>query len=127
MSQFVSSSSMDTWLRRRVSKHGWQLLANVSEKCVISTLNFDAKNYTDLIDWQNTDVTELPLLEDISVDELEMLVASGETPVTDFPRYPCHTQAVERTVKLVTEASTSVCGEKAKDGFIRVRLEPRKL
>ena len=71
-------------------------------KFVIPTLNFDAKNYTDLIDWQNTDVTEPPLLEDISVDELEMLVASGETLVTDFPRYPCHTQAVERTVKLVT-------------------------
>ena len=35
-----------------------------------------------------------------------MLVASGEVPVIDFPKYPCHTQAMERTwcVKLVTEA-----------------------
>jgi len=32
--------------------------------------------------------------------------------VADFPRYPGHTQAAEQTVKLVTEASASVCGEK---------------
>jgi hypothetical protein len=41
-----------------------------------------------------------------------MLMASGEIPVADFPRYPGHTQAAEQTVKLVTEASASVCGEK---------------
>jgi hypothetical protein len=63
----------------------------------------------------------------MSVDEMEMLVASGETSVTDFPRYPCHIQTVERTVKLVTDSFSSVCGEKARDGFIRVRLESRKI
>lgn len=96
-------------------------------KFSIPTLNFNAQNYIDLIDWQMTDVTEPPLLADLPVDSIEMLVASGEAPVIDFPKYPCHTQAVERCVKLVTEASASVCGEMARDGFIRVRLESRKL
>ena len=41
-----------------------------------------------MIDWQLTDVTELPLLADVPVDEIEMLVASGETPVMDFSRSP---------------------------------------
>jgi len=36
--------------------------------------------------------------------------------------FPCHTQAVERAVKLVTDASTAVCGESARDGFIRARI-----
>jgi len=56
-----------------------------------------------------------------------MFVASGDVPQIDFPKYPCHTQAVERCVKLVTEASSAVCGASARDGFIRVRLESRGL
>ena len=95
-------------------------------KFSIPTLNFNAQNYTDLIDWQLTDVTEPLLLADVPVEEIEMLVGSGETPVMDFPRYPCHTQ-VERCVKLVTEASASVCGKNARDGFVCVRLESRKI
>ena len=37
-------------------------------------------------------------------------------------RIPCHTQAVERGVRLVTEASQSVCSEKARIGFIKNRI-----
>ena len=40
-------------------------------------------------------------------------------------RFPCHTQVVERLIKLVTEASSSVCGEEARDGFIRAKLASR--
>ncbi|KAF2903508.1 hypothetical protein ILUMI_02675 [Ignelater luminosus] len=36
---------------------------------------------------------------------------------------PCHTQAVERCIKLVTEASQAVCGDDVRDGFIGVRLK----
>ena len=71
------------------------------------------------------DVTEPPLLKEVSTNEIRMLLASGEIRVMDFPKYPCHTQAVERCVKLVT--SSLVCREKARDGFIRVRLESCKL
>jgi hypothetical protein len=44
----------------------------------------------------------------------------------NLKKLPCHTQAVERCVKLVTEASAAVCGTAARDGFIRVRNEARK-
>ena len=90
-------------------------------------MNFSAADYIDMIDWQNTTVTEPPLLAAVSEQDIEMFVACGEVPVIDFPKYPCHTQAVERCVKLVTEASSAVCGVKARDGFIRVRLESRKI
>ena len=43
----------------------------------------------------------------------------------DFEKFPCHTQAVERCVKLVTEASSKVCGHSARDGFIRATLLSR--
>ncbi|KAK4883739.1 hypothetical protein RN001_000010 [Aquatica leii] len=36
-------------------------------------------------------------------------------------KYACHSQAVERNVKLVTE----VCGSEARDGFIRSRITSR--
>jgi len=37
----------------------------------------------------------------------------GDLPVINFPKYPCHTQAVERCVKLVPEAASLVCGHNA--------------
>ena len=70
---------------------------------------------------------EPPILANTPVNDLEMFVASGDVPVVDFPKYPCHTQSVERGVKLVTEASAAVCGVNARDGFIRARLESRKV
>lgn len=39
----------------------------------------------------------------------------------------CNTQPVERCVKLVTEASKSVCGEHRRNGFIINTLESRKI
>lgn len=51
--------------------------------------------------------------------------------ILDVPRYsdlfnfPCHSQAVERCVKIVTEASGAVCGTEARDGFIRARIASR--
>jgi len=41
--------------------------------------------------------------------------------------FPCHTQAVERSVKLVTEASIAVCGQTRRDGFIRSRIESHRI
>jgi len=50
--------------------------------------------------------------------------------ISDVPlifTYPNHTQAVERCIKLVTDASKSVFGYDARDGFIRARVESRRL
>lgn len=41
-------------------------------------------------------------------------------------RFPCHSQAIERCVKLVTEASSKVCGPEARDGFIRSQIVSRQ-
>lgn len=62
----------------------------------------------------------------ISDDDLREFIREPTTPVVTFNRYPCHTQAVERCIEVVTEAaSQSVCGENRRDGFIRTRLETR--
>ena len=44
----------------------------------------------------------------------------------DVIKYPSHTHAVERSVKLVTEASGKTVGPQNRDGFIKTTLESRK-
>lgn len=91
----------------------------------VPVLNLDADDYIGLIDWQKTMVTEPPLSFNISNEALDNIVTGKE--VLNFEKFPCHTQAVERCVKLVTEASTKVCGESSRDGYIRLKLEGRKI
>lgn len=55
--------------------------------------------------------------------ELKSMIETG--CILEIASFPCHSQAVERHIKLVTEASVSVCGEKPRDGFIRCRLKSR--
>ncbi|GBN98965.1 hypothetical protein AVEN_204183-1 [Araneus ventricosus] len=47
-------------------------------------------------------------------------------PVLTFEEFPCHTQSVERYVKLISEAAMKVCRETARDGYIRAKLQARK-
>jgi len=94
------------------------------------SLNFHAADYTELIDWQSCEVTEPPLTKDINDDDLEQLIHNADDSAIDllrFPKFPCHTQAVERSVKTVTESSLLVVGQHARDGLVRARLEARKI
>lgn len=88
----------------------------------VPKLNFAAQDYIDLIDWFG-DVTEPPLTMHIPDEDLLCMIQDQET--INFKRFPCHTQAVERTVKIVTDASSTVCGPKARDGYIRAKLKAR--
>ena len=56
-----------------------------------------------------------------SDEEIDLFIL--EKRKWNIENFPCHTQAVERCIKLVTEASQSVCGENRRDGFIRSRKE----
>jgi hypothetical protein len=63
---------------------------------------------------------EPPLTMLLSNEELDKIVDVRFT--VDIP---CHSQAVERSVKMVTEASKSVYGFDARDGYIRAVLKSR--
>lgn len=88
----------------------------------IPKINFDAEDYIDLIDWSNCVISEPPLTKDMSDEQLLDIIKSEESP---FDFFPCHTQAVERYVKVITDASSKVCGEKSRDGYIRAKLDAR--
>ena len=58
-----------------------------------------AESFQDIIDWDETRVDEPAIIERI-------------------PNFPCHSQSVQRAVKLVSEASTQVYGEDARHKWI---------
>lgn len=90
----------------------------------IPKINFDATDFVELIDWQSCKLTEPPLLRNISNEDL--LNQIGDPSKMEIVKYPCNTQAVERCVRLVTEASMAVCGEHNRDGFIKSRIDSRQ-
>ncbi|GBM39395.1 hypothetical protein AVEN_97016-1 [Araneus ventricosus] len=81
-------------------------------------LNFEATNYTEMIDWSSITITSQPIFRDISTDVFKFIVHDKKNP-ENFVHFPCHTQVVERYVKLVTEATAEVYGFQNRDGFIR--------
>ena len=81
----------------------------------IPAINWKAKKIQELIDWDQTPITEPVVTTNLSSEEL---LACLDTPLV-VPDWTCHTQAVERTVKKVTEASKMVAGREKRDGWIR--------
>lgn len=101
----------------------------VIRKFIIPKFNFDSENYYDMVYWRETEKTESPLTEDFSLIQLkEMFVKQQNvnSNVLELKEYPCHSQSVERAIKLVTSASSMVCGNERRDGVIRSTLESRK-
>jgi len=94
---------------------------------LVPTINFDANDYHDIIYWPQTVVTCPPLFANIPSDVIAHLISRGEKPTlaVSLAEIPCHTQAVERTVKLVTQAASKVYGHERRDGFIRATLASR--
>jgi len=91
----------------------------------VPPINFYCTDYTTMIDWTTARVTQPPVTMSISDDDLREFIPEPTTPVVTFDRYPCHTQAVERCTKVVTEASQAVCDKNRRDGFSRTRLKSR--
>lgn len=110
---------------QKVSLQEQSFLSYEVRQFIIPKLNFDATDYTEMIQWNECKVTEPPILRSIS-DEVLYLCILGNAEI-DIPEFACHTQGVERCVKIVTEAAASVFGTENRDGFIRSRLHSRAI
>lgn len=94
----------------------------------VPSVNFMASEYFEMIDWSHCVLTPPPVLSKVSNEELTEIVKTTDVAYGwEFSYFPCHTQAVERTVKLVTEASAAVCGHDARDDMIRATLQSRSI
>lgn len=122
--KYIRELGMRRILKVRMTK---STHCTVIRQFVTPKLNFDAHEYYEMLDWTTVQVSEPPLTTDISEADMRLYVKTGGDTTLEFPRFPCHTQAVERCVKIVTDASLSVCGPESRDGFIRALLESRRI
>ncbi|KAK4299397.1 hypothetical protein Pmani_001405 [Petrolisthes manimaculis] len=88
-------------------------------------LLFDAQEYHFMINWQTTQLAEPSLTKHLSTDLLTD-IQRGSADLPPLTSFCNHTQAVERCIKMVTDASSTVVGMEARDGLIRSKLEGRK-
>lgn len=95
-------------------------------KFIVPSINFQAQKFQDMIDWEKETIHEPPVLRGLSDEQIRSFI-DDVSQVSLFNAFPCHTQAVERTVKEVTKASLSVCGIENRDGLIRNALRSRQL
>ena len=116
-----------------IRKLGWRKILKVRNASdvmglrvfEIPNINFEATSYHEAISWNDSKVTVPPLLPDLSIKTISN---HCEEPPSEFdmpPRLPCHTQAVERHIKLLTEAAGRVSGSDQRDGYIRNVLKSR--
>ena len=85
-------------------------------------LNLAATTLQKLITWKAGQVQEPVFTCSMTRDDIRGFLS---TPY-DVPQYSIHTQSTERAVKQVTEASSAVVGQEARDGFIRARAHHRE-
>ena len=69
-------------------------------KVIIPKLKFHATNYHHMIDWDTELKTEPPFLTSLSDEEVLGIL---EKPLS-VPKWPNHTQSVERGIQVMTEA-----------------------
>lgn len=86
--------------------------------------NFAARHYLDLVPqdvWRQKEFSSPPLLRDFTDDEIR----SAVTKPLELLEIPGHTQAVERGVKLMSEAAEKFYGHDRRHGYILTTLKGR--
>jgi hypothetical protein len=86
-------------------------------------INKECTEYYNLICWQSTNITEPP--STMTVSDLDLQQFIEDKHFFDIKKYPLHTQAVERAIKVVSEASAKVCGQESREGYIQNILASR--
>jgi len=108
-------------------KQGLEILAVSREeaqstrKFILPSVNENANTLIEMLDvssiWHSP-----PLLSHLTLDEITSAVNAGSIN-TFIEGIPCHSQAVERHVRLVTKAARSVCGENRRNLMVKNTIE----
>ena len=91
-------------------------------------LNIDASSYIDLIDWTqwtDTIVAEPFFTAFVTSNDVRKMIKSNTISRIKTPGLSCHTQSVERHIKLVSEASSLVCDHASRKELTRNKLALR--
>ncbi|GBM77822.1 hypothetical protein AVEN_267560-1 [Araneus ventricosus] len=91
----------------------------------VPKIDFKAKCHFALINWKRVGCSEPPLFMNVPFKEIVAMLKVRKKE--EWSKYPCRTQAVERCIRLMSEASESVYGEEKRHGFILNRKQSRIL
>ena len=115
--------------RKHIRELGWRRILNARDSAktgvrtfVLNKINMSAAQHYDMIDCQKETVTKPPITKPLKRDKILASINEGILPEA-LPDFPCHSQAIEQHVKLVTEASSQVYGAKARQGFVLSKLK----
>ena len=93
----------------------------------VPEISIKAEHYSGLLQWERDHQrTKPPITMAISKEELCACIRDEKKLDEKLFDFPCRTQAVERCIKLVTEASCKVYGKDSRDGFVRATIESRR-
>nr|XP_047138771.1 uncharacterized protein LOC105846338 isoform X2 [Hydra vulgaris] len=88
----------------------------------IPIIDCKCKNWSKLINLYDIDCFEPPCVEDISNEELlNMIPNQGKAP-----NFPCHSQTVERAVKMTSDASGKFINLKKRNAYILAKCQSQK-
>ena len=93
-------------------------------KFTIPKLNFEESDYYELVNWLDFPRLEPQITCKLKENNLDEAITSGNMP--DLEKYHCHTQAIERHIQVLIDASKAVCGKEFRDGYTRAKFESRK-
>ena len=68
----------------------------------VPKLNINANGYIDLIDWTDATISEPSFTYSVTTNKTKEMIDSKAFSEFKIPELPCHTQSVERHIKLVT-------------------------
>ena len=83
----------------------------------VPIINVNAQSFHQIVNLNEREVKQLPTIKHLSNLEIEVPELN----------HPCHNQHVERLGKLITEASSQVCGIDCHDGLIGKKLKSRQI
>lgn len=116
--QSIRRQAVDLILNVRESRQ-----INNKRKFLKPTINFDASTYCELSNIRGIDP---PLTQSISNEELILCHGNSKNFVSENVRdIPCHTQAVERCIQLVSRVSSTVTGEDSRNKLICTTIASR--
>lgn len=113
--EFAREKAVEYLTDIRTSENGFR-------KFAIPELNFDATSYFGMVNFNNLEITVPPMVANFNKDTLENLYKSDVGQ--KISQIPCHSQAVERYVKTVSESASHVSA-KQRNGVILNTLSSR--
>lgn len=91
-------------------------------------INFDASDYTEMVDMNDEDGIEPPITKNLSIDQIVECTKTPQNIVFNMLYgIPCHTQSVERAIRLLSERAQNVFTEENRNRSIYNKIECTKI